>query len=63
MWADSTIRSWLISLKSWNDGELHSYLIGITAGIFREADDLGDGELIDRIKDSAKQKEPEGGPA
>ena len=25
--------------KSWNDGELHSYLIGITAGIFREADD------------------------
>ena len=42
--------------KSWNDGELHSYLIGITAGIFREADDLGDGELIDRIKDSAKQK-------
>jgi len=42
--------------KSWNEGELHSYLIGITAGIFREADDLGDGELIDRIKDSAKQK-------
>lgn len=42
--------------KSWNDGELHSYLIGITAGIFHEADDLGDGELIDRIKDSAKQK-------
>ena len=42
--------------KSWNDGELHSYLIGITAGIFREADDLGDGELIDRIKDSAKTK-------
>lgn len=42
--------------QSWNDGELHSYLIGITAGIFREADDLADGELIDRIKDSAKQK-------
>ena len=42
--------------KSWNDGELHSYLIGITAGIFREADDLADGELIDRIRDSAKQK-------
>ena len=42
--------------KSWNEGELYSYLIGITAGIFREADDLGDGELIDRIKDSAKQK-------
>ena len=42
--------------KSWNDGELHSYLIGITAGILQEADDLADGELIDRIKDSAKQK-------
>ena len=42
--------------QSWNDGELHSYLIGITAGIFREADDLADGDLIDRIRDSAKQK-------
>ena len=42
--------------KSWNDGELHSYLIDITAGILQEADDLADGELIDRIKDSAKQK-------
>lgn len=42
--------------KSWNDGELHSYLIGITASILQEADDLADGELIDRIKDSAKQK-------
>lgn len=41
---------------SWNQGELHSYLIGITADIFREADDLADGELIDHILDSAKQK-------
>lgn len=41
---------------SWNQGELHSYLIGITADIFREADDLTDGELIDYILDSAKQK-------
>ena len=40
----------------WNQGELHSYLIGITADIFREADDLADGELIDHILDSAKQK-------
>lgn len=40
----------------WNEGELHSYLIEITADIFREADDLGGGELIDRILDSAKQK-------
>lgn len=41
---------------AWNEGELKSYLIGITADIFREADDLTDGELIDRIVDSAKQK-------
>lgn len=41
---------------TWNEGELHSYLIGITADIFREADDLADGDLIDKIVDSAKQK-------
>ena len=44
------------TFQSWNDGELRSYLIGITAGIFREADDLAGGALIDRIRDSAKQK-------
>ncbi len=42
--------------NSWNQGELKSYLIGITAGIFREADDLDGGQLIDRILDSARQK-------
>lgn len=42
--------------QAWDGGELHSYLIGITADIFREADDLADGSLIDRILDSAKQK-------
>lgn len=42
--------------REWNQGELKSYLIGITAGIFREADDLDSGQLIDRILDSAKQK-------
>ena len=42
--------------REWNQGELKSYLIGITAGIFREADDLNGGQLIDRILDSAKQK-------
>lgn len=41
---------------SWNDGELHSFLIGITADIFGEADDLAAGELIDHILDSARQK-------
>lgn len=40
----------------WNEGELRSFLIGITAGIFRERDDLAEGELIDRIVDSAAQK-------
>lgn len=40
----------------WNQGELQSYLIGITADIFKEADDLADGELVDRILDSAGQK-------
>lgn len=42
--------------KEWNEGELHSYLIGITADIFREKDDFTDGDLIDYILDSAKQK-------
>lgn len=36
--------------------ELKSYLIGITAGIFREKDDLSDQELLDMILDSAGQK-------
>lgn len=40
----------------WNKGELKSYLIGITAGIFREKDDFTDGELVDYILDSAGQK-------
>lgn len=40
----------------WNEGELKSYLIGITADIFREKDDFNDGELVDYIVDSAGQK-------
>lgn len=40
----------------WDAGELHSYLTGITAAILREPDDLGPGELADRIVDSAAQK-------
>lgn len=42
--------------REWNKGELKSYLIGITASIFAEADDLAPGDLIDRILDSAGQK-------
>lgn len=42
--------------SSWNQSELKSFLIGITADIFREKDDLADGELLDHIVDSAAQK-------
>ena len=42
--------------REWDQGELQSYLIGITADIFREPDDLAPGELVDRIVDSAAQK-------
>lgn len=40
----------------WNEGELDSYLIRITAGIFGEKDDFTDGGLVDYILDSAGQK-------
>ena len=41
--------------NDWNQGELHSYLIGITADIFAEDDNAG-GQIIDKIVDSAGQK-------
>lgn len=41
---------------AWNESELESYLIEITAKVLREKDPLSDGELIDQIVDSAKQK-------
>ena len=44
------------TFHEWNQGELKSYLIGITADIFREPDDLASGALVDRIVDSAGQK-------
>lgn len=40
----------------WNEGELKSYLIEITAGIFREKDEITGKELVDCIQDSAGQK-------
>ncbi|NNL66441.1 MAG: NADP-dependent phosphogluconate dehydrogenase [Myxococcales bacterium] len=42
----------------WNQGELDSFLIEITAGIFRTPDPAGDGEapLLDAILDAAGQK-------
>ncbi len=42
--------------SEWNDGELSSYLIEITADIFAQPDDKGDGMLIDAVLDNAKQK-------
>ncbi len=40
----------------WNDAELQSYLVEITADIFRQPDDRSDSELIDMILDEARQK-------
>ena len=40
----------------WNEAELKSYLVEITAEIFDQSDDLAGGELIDKILDKAKQK-------
>jgi len=40
----------------WNSGRLKSFLVEITAEIFEQKDDLGDGDLVDKILDKAKQK-------
>jgi 6-phosphogluconate dehydrogenase len=40
----------------WNQGPLNSFLIEITAEIFAKNDPLGEGRLIDKILDKAKQK-------
>lgn len=42
--------------SKWNDGLLHSFLIEITADVFKQKDDLTNDRLIDRILDSAQQK-------
>ncbi|MCB0560515.1 MAG: NADP-dependent phosphogluconate dehydrogenase [Lewinellaceae bacterium] len=42
--------------SQWNEGALESFLIEITADIFTERDDKGDGWLVDKILDKAKQK-------
>ncbi len=41
---------------AWNEGDLESFLIEITAQIFKRGDDLGSGQLIDAILDTAKMK-------
>ncbi|MCC8190712.1 MAG: NADP-dependent phosphogluconate dehydrogenase [Planctomycetes bacterium] len=40
----------------WNEGELSSYLIEITAAIMRRRDPEGDGPLLEKILDAAGQK-------
>src|SRR5260221_11861771 len=45
------------TFTEWNKGELNSFLIEITAMIFRKKDDQGQsGELVDYIVDAAGQK-------
>ncbi|SNZ00572.1 NADP-dependent phosphogluconate dehydrogenase [Flagellimonas pacifica] len=41
---------------SWNAGRLQSFLVEITSDILAQKDDLGDGHLVDKILDKAKQK-------
>lgn len=40
----------------WNKGRLQSFLVEITAEIFKQEDDKGNGRLVDKILDRAKQK-------
>lgn len=42
--------------NQWNQGELESYLIEITRDIFTVADPDGNGQLVDKILDTAQQK-------
>lgn len=44
------------TFEAWNDGALESFLVEITAAIFRQPDALSQGSLIDSILDKAKQK-------
>jgi 6-phosphogluconate dehydrogenase len=41
---------------SWNKGRLQSFLVEITSDIFLQDDPLGEGKLVDKILDKAKQK-------
>ncbi|WP_167966364.1 NADP-dependent phosphogluconate dehydrogenase [Saonia flava] len=42
--------------STWNQGRLQSFLVEITSQIFKQEDDKGDGRLVDKILDKAKQK-------
>jgi 6-phosphogluconate dehydrogenase len=42
--------------KTWNEGKLQSFLVEITSKIFTEKDGNTEAFLIDKVKDTAKQK-------
>jgi 6-phosphogluconate dehydrogenase len=42
--------------KTWNEGEMNSFLIEITRDIFQQKDDLTDAYLVDKILDKAGAK-------
>jgi len=42
--------------SEWNAGRLQSFLVEITAQIFKQEDEFGNGRLVDQILDKAKQK-------
>ena len=44
------------TFAGWNQGRLRSFLIGITADVFLQPDELSDNRLIDMIRGSARQK-------
>lgn len=44
------------TFEAWNNDRLNSYLIEITAEIFHQKDEFGEGDLIDMIRDESRQK-------
>lgn len=44
------------AFATWNEGRLQSFLVEITSEILKQEDDLGEGRLVDKILDKAKQK-------
>jgi 6-phosphogluconate dehydrogenase len=44
------------TFQAWNEGDLESFLIEITAKVLAKQDPQGDGPLIDKIVDRAEQK-------
>ena len=40
----------------WNRNELESFLVEITADIFRVKDEFGEGKLVDKVLDKTRMK-------